>query len=229
MIIKRLSGTILLGFFCFSGVLGQHAYLLGTLPAINLNKGLNDRWAINAKWESRQEISRGFFGGAAEGGAGYVLSDLSIISSVKVGLQSKLAGGYLIRLNGDRPTHRSIQQFSLVQEWRGFRLGHRFATDQTFAPETATSYRFRYRLGVELPFNGQSVDPKELYLKATHEYLYRLRGGSSDLEVRLAPFLGYRIAGKHKVEFGLNYRLSSFLNGGSKNSFWMQLIWYAKI
>ncbi len=108
------------------------------------------------------------------------------------------------------------------------RLAHRFAADQTFGGGDPTEWRLRYRLGTELPLNGQEADPKELYLKINNEYLGSWQGNDSDLEIRLVPVLGYLFTDKNKLEFGLDYRIDSFLANEARQRFWGVLAWYYK-
>ena len=40
-------------------------------------------------------------------------------------------------------------------------MAHRVSTDQTFVKDAPTEYRFWYRVSLEIPYNGISIDPKE--------------------------------------------------------------------
>jgi len=87
----------------------------------------------------------------------------------------------------------------------------------------------RYRIASEFPLSGQSIDPKEFYLKVSNEYLNAFQGNDYDLEIRLAPHFGFLFSDTNKLEFGPAYRISSFIDGSAKNSFWLSLNWYLKI
>lgn len=208
---------------------GQSSYLLGTLPAINFNKGINETWAFNSKWESRQTYLKGAFGGDIEKNAEYVLSDFAFLFARKTGLQSKIIGGYLIRLSSGKPIHRLIQQYTFVQRLRNYRLAHRLATDQTLKPNSITQFRLRYRIGLELPFSGQAVDPREFYMKLTNEYLNAWEASDYSLEFRLVPMFGYKLTDGNKFELGLNYRAKSPFERNTRHSFWIAMNWYTKI
>ena len=204
----------------------QNLYQLGTLPTINVNKKFDKDWALNFKWESRQSFRRGTFGKESTSGLEYILSDLSLIASKKVGLNNSLAAGYLVRILDDRVVHRTIQQFTIVDKYGRVRVAYRFAADQTFIPNAANEYRLRFRLGALFPLNGDTVDPKEFYFKLNHEYLNSLESDIYDLEIRALPLLGYEFTDNNKVEIGLDYRFNSFINPILVHRFWFSLNWY---
>ena len=124
--------------------------------------GLARGWEVNLKWETRQLMATLVDGECVNCSPEFRLSDQSLIVAKKVGLSSKLAAGYLLRIRGTEIFQRSIQQFSVVQRLSSMRLAHRFAADQTFGGGDPTEWRLRYRLGTELPLNGQEADPKSI-------------------------------------------------------------------
>jgi len=196
---------ILLCFFAHHAIT-QTALQSGFLPSVNVNKKLKNDWKANVKIESR---------------VGFNLTDMAFVVSKKVGVNQTLAGGYLIRASAGEFIQRYIQQFVITSKYLGFRLGHRISADQTFEEGENPEYRFRYRLTYILPLNGESIDVGESYFKMNNEYLNSFEGDEYDLEIRLVPLLGYKINPKNKFEFGLDYRLSSFLNAQTDNRFWI--------
>jgi hypothetical protein len=205
------------------GVFAQSTYQLGILPAVNFNKQLKKDWSFNARIESRQLFLRGEKRGLAEKDYNYVLTDVSVIAAKKVGLNSRIAGGYLIRFEEGDLFHRFIQQYTLVQKLSGFRLAHRLVSDQTISKIESPEIRFRYRITAEIPLNGQSLDVKEFYLKLNHEYLNSFQASQYDFEVRLVPLLGYDIARHFKIETGIDYRVNGFLNNRTRHSYWFPI------
>lgn len=207
----------------------QSSWRFGALPSLNLNKKVGKDWALNSKIEARQLVLQKDFDAELDQAFEYVLTDFSLIASKKVGLNARLAGGYLIRLEGEEQAHRFIQQYISVQRFSGFRLAHRILSDQTFSAEEGPEFRLRYRIASEIPFNGESLDPGELYLKINNEYLNSLQSGEYDLEVRLIPLLGYGLSESLKIETGLDYRVNSFLNSVSSQSYWWSLNLFIEI
>jgi len=212
-----------------SWVNAQSTYRIGSMPSVNVSKDLTNGLGLNFKTESRQSYFTGTFSGESSAKIDYLLTDLSVILSKKVGLNNKLAGGYLVRLRSGQTIHKAVQQFTVVRRYSTFRLAHRFAADHEFSSNIPTELRIRYRVTGEFPLNGEEVDPREMYLKVNNEYLNAFQDGEYDLEIRLAPLLGYVFADKNKFEFGVDYRVSSFLDSPARNSFWVSLNWYLKI
>jgi hypothetical protein len=209
--------------------MAQDTYLLGTLPSLNINRGLNKGWNLNLKVESRIPFLKGEFGTNPQSGFNFQLTDFAITASRKTGLNNSLAGGYLIRLRGSQKYHRFIQQFTLVKTYESFRIAHRFLSDQTLNSLDPWALRLRYRITSEIPLNGQSIDPGEFYLKLNNEYLNSWQETEYDLEIRLVPIAGFVFKDNNKLEFGIDYRLSSFLDGNSRNSFWVNIGWFLKV
>ena len=208
---------------------GQKSYQFGALPSINLNKKFKNNWSVNSKLESRYLFKRGLIEGNVTQSNQYILSDLSFIAAKNVGLNSRIGGGYLLRFEDQSLTHRFIQQFSMVQKFSGFRLAHRFLSDQTFSPTEKPTFRLRYRATSEIPLNGQAVDAGEFYLKLNNEYVNSLQKNEYDLEIRLVPLIGLDISKEFKIETGLDYRMNSFIKGNRRDSYWMSINFFIEI
>lgn len=227
---KRFLVVLCLNLSSYSSIImAQSTYQLGGLPSINLNYKLRNDWSTNFKIESRQLLQKGTFNSDGDKNYEYLLTDYSLIVAKKIGLNARLSGGYLFRFREGQAIHRLIQQYTITQRLPSLRLAHRVVTDQTFSDPDATEFRLRYRLATEIPLNGQSADPKELYIKISNEYLNSMQSAEYDLEIRLVPLLGYAVTAKQKVEFGMDYRVNSFLDKNTRHSFWISLNWFIEI
>ncbi len=208
---------------CMQDAHAQGAYQFGMLPAVNVNGKLNKGWSVNTKIESRQLLQRGDAEGGVSREYAYLLTDLSLIVARKVGLNTRLAGGYLIRFEDGGVVHRFIQQYIQVQQLGGSRLAHRVVCDQTFSSVEEAAFRLRYRITSEIPLDGKVVDPGEFYLKLNNEYLNSLQASEYDLQIRLVPLLGYDLRHSFKIEAGLDYRVDGFLHNSATHELWMTL------
>ncbi len=74
---------------------------------------------------------------------------------------------------------------------------------------------------MEIPLNGQTLDPKELFIKVSNEYLNAFQQSEYDLEIRIAGFIGYVFSPKTKLEIGLDNRLDAFIDDRLRNRFWL--------
>lgn len=210
-------------------VYAQSSFQLGALPSLNLNKKMKNDWSLNFKIESRLLFQSGEINGVVDKNFNNVLTDFSLIGAKKIGLNSRIAGGYMIRFKEGNLYHRFIQQYVIVQKLSGFRLAHRFLSDQTFSESEEPEFRLRYRITSELPLNGESVNPQEFYLKINNEYINSLQEKTYDLEIRLVPLLGYEITEQFKIETGVDYRINSFLTDNTRHSYWMTLNFFIEL
>lgn len=201
-------------------VMSQPTYQFGLMPSLNLSKKLPKDWSLNFKAESRQAIFNEVFDYE------YQLTDISIIAAKRVSIRTSLGGGYLMRIDDEGVKNRTIQQVSIVTPLPFFRVSHRFRADQTFKRNYDTEFRFRYRISAEIPFEGQSVDPREFYLKLNNEYLNSIQLREYDLEIRAAAFLGFALSPDSEIELGIDYRMDSFLAGFSRNRIWLGIGFY---
>jgi len=217
-----LFGLLIISFY----LAAQDRYQVGLMPSVNFSTGMGKGWKMNLKAESRQRLLQGTFGEESESEYDYILTDFSAIASRKAGLNNSIAGGYLIRFRDTTVTHRLIQQFTVVNRFDNFRLAQRFAADQSFFEGGTMELRLRYRLSAEVPLSGQSVDPGEFYLKFNNEYLNAFYEDDYDLEIRIVPLAGYEFTDNNKLEFGLDYRLSGFVNNSGRHSFWITFNWF---
>lgn len=217
---------ILVGLLLCQVLIAQQRYRVGLMPQVNLNIRLNKGWKFNGKIESRYILQTGTFGKAPTFKNQYSLTDIAGLLSRKAGANSSIAGGYQARIQEGQLIHRLVQQYSLVRRYTAFRLGHRFAMDQTFDPQDSPTFRLRYRISAEFPLNGQSVDPGEAYFKIGNEYLNALDGGEYDLEIRAVPAWGLAISDHNKLEIRVDYRLDAFVQGNTRHSGWGQVAWY---
>lgn len=209
-----------------SSVLGQNSYRTGLLPTINLNQQLEQGWRINYQWQSRWIMAEGLFSEPSKTRFKYSLSDFSVVGGKKIQGNKSLAVGFLLRVVGDEQRFRLLQQYTSVQKFPAFRLGHRLRTDQSWGGEDPATFRLRYRLSFDLPLNGNTTNPNEFYLKLNHEYLGALEKGKISLETRLAPMLGLLITDNNKLETGLDYRYDRVGIPKSRHSFWWAVNWY---
>ncbi len=158
-------------------------------------------------------------------------TDLQGFVALKINPFWKVSGGYQYRLEGGdgANSHRSIQQIAYVQRLLRSRLGHRLRADQTYHPTEVTEFRLRYRLSVEIPLTGQSVDPGEFYLLLSNELIYSYQEGESEVENRLVSSLGHYFGTKAKLEAGLDYRTDRYIAEGFRQRLWLKVGAYLSI
>ena len=210
-----------LGQICF----GQ-GIQLGFLPQVNVNYDIQNNWNINGKVESRLVLGKGNLEDGIREDFSYSLTDISAVLARQVSLRGKLGAGYLMRLSNGKVIHRSSQMYSLVRKYEGFKMGHRFLTDQTFESNEPVTYRLRYRISSEIPLRGQAADSREFYLKMNNEYLGIVENDVSNLEVRWVGTLGYKITDSNKMEWGIDARFRNITRESRNFQGWLLFAWY---
>jgi len=187
----------------------------GWLPTINYNIGIKKGWKINGKLESRFNVQAPVYG----------LTDFQLGAAVKTRPNQSFSAAYLIRHEASFFSHRFIQQYTLVSKIRSLTFGQRYRADQTFNKLNAT-YRLRYRMTFILPFNGESIDPKEFYFKGNNEYFLSYRNQLT-AEFRIAPAVGYQFE-QSEIELGLDYRYSG-IGAATRQQVWLTTALYFSI
>ncbi|MBQ0732712.1 DUF2490 domain-containing protein [Aquimarina celericrescens] len=202
----------------------QSSFSTGILPRVRVSTKVTEK----LKWVNGIESRQLFVDDIKDESLDYeyVLTDISSLLALKIGAHGAINWGYLLRIEGEEIIHRAIQQFTIVQNYDLIRLGHRLVSDQTFSRNEAPEFRLRYRIAVEKPLSGSTIDPGEFYFKLSNEYLLKFQDSESDLETRILPFLGYEINKKNKIELGLDYRLDGLLKSGSENDLWLSMNWF---
>lgn len=194
----------------------------GLFPEVSLNKKFGQRFSANAKLQSYFVLQPGegpdYRGFESQNFIGYQVRTLT-----------NLALGYQLNVFEGRPLgHRSIVQLSHVQRGRWLTLGHRLRSDQTFSADRAPRFRLRYRLGSEIPLQGQSLDPGELFIFSSIEMLGSIQGDDQSAENRLTALMGWSTLSRNKLQLGADLR--STLRDGRLTSFvWMRLAFVARI
>jgi hypothetical protein len=213
---------------CFTG-LCQDQYIAGTLTQANVNFKVLKNWKLNTKLESRQIFSEKEPGLPATHRFRYERADLTMVLTTKISVDNTIGGGYLVRLEDNKFTHRLIQQFNNVRSFEWINVAHRIVTDETFSSSEPVDFRLRYRLGLEKPLNGRNIDPKEFYAKVNNEYLGIWSDSKADLEIRGLFAIGYNATDDNKVELGVEYRVNDFKEPVRAQQFWMTVGWFISI
>lgn len=208
---------------------GKASYRVGVLPQVNLNFKISDNWRLVARAETRQQLANGIYGESFGFNYATNLTDMALLVSKRVAGSNSLTAGYQLRLTDRQPLYRIIQQYSVVNRFRSFRLGHRFASDQTFGGDEPVEFRFRYRISFEKALQGQNIDPGEFYFKVSQEQLLSFDRDNTDLELRLFPSAGFSINDNNKIEIGIDSRFNSFIDCNLRSSFWLGIGWFISI
>lgn len=182
-------------------------------PSASYSWKANDRWGFNGKMTGFVALDRLNEQAALEHVEGQVAAGYS--RSVRL----KLGATYLYRavepLEGiPSDEHRLGQQAGFVTYLGDRRLAHRLRLEQRIRPGRYAN-RWRYRLGYEVPLQGERLDPGERYAVGTAEALATFTRSAGAGAVRLGAALGWFRGGGHAWEMGAELRVGSLFDGGA--------------
>lgn len=105
---------------------------------------------------------------------------------------------------------RVIEQFNFKNNKIGFRIGHRFRTEQRYLL-SSTIFRQRYRLTFDIPLNGEKLNIGETFLVTSIETLLSINKLSKpEYDYRTCLLLGWQVSKDFIFQGGIEYRLEAF-------------------
>jgi hypothetical protein len=137
--------------------------------------------------------------------------ELAHFSSFKWGASRSFGIGILYRFrewfDGSRADElRITEQLNFVSEGGVVRTGHRLRAEQRIFSDIIR-YRFRYRLALDGPLQGQSLNLKELYWVGTLEGLFSAGEALRPLYgIRPSAYIGYLASEQFRIQIGAEYR-----------------------
>ena len=128
--------------------------------------------------------------------------------------------------NGDgriREENRLYQQFALKQAWARVKFEHRFRLEQRWFERTGNDYsnRVRYKFGITIPVNYETVKPGAYFIKFLNETFIEFDGGDREFDQnRFVVAGGHQFTSASKLQIGLLWQARS-----SQDFFRMQFYW----
>ena len=141
--------------------------------------------------------------------------DLNHFSTLKVRDDQSVALGVKYRFREafepDRSNElRLTEQFNMTDKFGAVRIGNRFRAEQRITSDR-TVHRFRYRLAIDFPLSGESLDVGEPYFVASTEGLLSVaKAIKPEWDQRLTANLGWLLNTETKLQTGLEYRIEDY-------------------
>lgn len=202
----------------------------GLFPELQIGLSAAENLKITGKIESQLGLVDKVESSQADWGYYHNQTDFQGFISKSLNPFVAITIGYQYRLEpGSKNSHRAIQQISFLQRKGTYQVGHRLRTDQNFSPNDPVAYRLRYQISIEIPIEGQSLDPGEFYLVVSDEPIYSLQSGVSGLENRLVAALGHLSKRKQKFQAGIDYRTDRFFDAAFRQRTWFKFGWYLSL
>jgi hypothetical protein len=179
-------------------------------PDIAINVKLSDNYFLNTKTEAFHYFFERDLNNSPIRVSNFDGTDFQFFLTKRLNPFNRISLGYQYGFDpGDPCSHRLIQQISHIDRPGNLTIGHRFRSDQTFYKEESFKFRFRYRFSLEVPLQGQALDPGEFFLLASKEVLFDYQDSIFGFENRLVFNTGYMINPLQKLQFGFDLRSGS--------------------
>jgi hypothetical protein len=195
--------------FCLLPALGwgQERFTGFVQPQVAVNYSLGPAYSHNFSVQQRAFFYRD---GASAFETRHI--DLSHFSNLKWGPQRSVGLGILYRFRepfsdtGENEV-RLTQQVNFNFRPNVLRTGHRFRAEQRILP-SETLHRFRYRLALDGPLQGEKLDVGEAYWIGSAEGLLTVARAQKPLySLRIGGMAGLMASTQLKVQAGFEYRL----------------------
>ncbi len=163
---------------------------------------------INSKWNLHHEVQYRNYDAISDleqlllrTGVGYNLSENNN-NNILLGYGYILSENYVANSDDKIAVneHRIFQQFTTKQKIGVVGLSHRYRFEQRFV-ERDYKMRFRYFLGLKVPFKKTEDDVSPLYLSAYNEIFLNTKSSIFDRN-RLYGGLGYTFSKQLRLELG---------------------------
>ena len=202
----------------------------GLMPELGLTLPISGNFSQTYKIENQHFLFRD---GTNENGFVYEYerTDLQLFVNYKFAGNWKASIGYQLRVEEQWNTHhRLIQQVATSTRVRDLRLAHRIRIDQTLERSEPFVFRTRYRAALEIPLNGDKIDPKEFYLVLSDEPIYSIDSRrNSELENRFVVTVGHFFSNSNKLELSVDHRSDRFFDDGVRQRIWLKIGWFVNV
>lgn len=142
--------------------------------------------------------------------------DLGHFSKLKIRDDQSLSLGVMWRgsnlFDGDRINEvRLTTQYNITNAPFKWRYGHRLRAEQRIFNGLPTIYRFRYRLAVDFPLEGDQLDIGEAFSVLGAEPILSVANDFEPLySFRLRSGIGWKYSLRSSLQFVLEYRLVNY-------------------
>lgn len=204
----------------------KNVFFTGIFPEISLTKKISQQNKLNVKIENQEVVFNNRDTEFENPQLTHYRTDLMLFFDRSLRPGVSVALGVFHRFQDNEDGNRIIQQLAVLQRMRNLRINHRFRTDQTFTRKDDFELRFRYRFSVEIPLEGDEVDPTEFYLVVSEEPIFSSKGGEFEIENRTALALGKLFNSNEKLEWAVDYRTDGFIQEGFRTRLWAKISYY---
>lgn len=167
-------------------------------PSVTYTYTTNDYWRVTYQLSAFQSSNR------------LERIEISVMPLRRLSPRSTAGFGYLNRLGtpfepASAIENRIVLQYGYQHPWRIHQASHRFRLEERIRDGSFT-HRFRYRLSLRSPLQGDRLDAGEYYLLTQNEGLASISEYSFNGENRISMHVGYLLQNRQRIEIGFQHR-----------------------
>ncbi len=176
-------------------------------PSATYSHKVNDFWSVASQLAAIQSMNR------------LERVEVSVMPIRRLSPRTSVGLGYLNRMGTPLESssafeNRFVLQYGYQHPWRIHQVSHRFRVEERIR-ESGNVHRFRYRLSLRAPIQGDRLDPGETYWLTQNEGLASFSDAPFSGENRLSVHLGYLFPNRQRIEVGLQHRAEKLFTGGT--------------
>lgn len=223
-----MRALLILGLCCLSFLCNaqNQVFFTGFFPELSFTKKLANENRINFKIENQHILFNNSDEVEDKFQFKHYRTDIMAFYDYRISPTKSISLGLFHRFQEDEDGNRIIQQFLALKRLRSLRLTHRLRTDQTFTKNDPIEIRLRYRLSLEIPLNGATLDPGEHYLLLSGESIFSNKGNEREIENRLAFSWGKLFLNGQKLEWSIDYRTDGYVQKPFRTRLWAKVGYY---
>lgn len=156
----------------------------------------------------------------------YIHTDYTFIATKQKNNKKSYTGGYVLRVeNKNTLMHRFLFQIKKNNKIGSIKFSNRLRFDASFQNKYLPIHRLRYKFRISIPLKNLQIS-----FNLGNEYVNIFSNKRYDLEIRTIPSFTFKVKEYQTINFGLDYRLNSFLNNKiPEGVFWLFLKYTIKI
>jgi hypothetical protein len=194
-------------------------------PKFSVDKKITELWRAQGSVAFRQLIENDPV--VLQKMESAVSLDRSLFNASKIGVGYLFGSDDLFRPEVENE-HRFMQQYAFYIKFLKYRIANRIRTEQRIY-EDSYKNRFRYRLSIDFPINGDKLNVNEAFLIASNEVLMNTIAKDQDFENRLGAGIGWKLEKINKIQLQLQYRYTKIGLPSESHAIFLSSAFYFKL
>ncbi|MDA3865339.1 MAG: DUF2490 domain-containing protein [Salinivirgaceae bacterium] len=223
----KYAGLLILFLLAIAFIKPVHAQKIDSYiwePKLSVSKKLSSKYTLQGGLKIRQDLEFNKNTTIIERVEPNANITRKLFNNAKAGAGYVFIGDDLFRPQVENE-HRILQYYSFSFKFEKFRLSNRIRNEQRMSADSYKN-RLRYRLGVDLPLNGEKLNSREAYFAASNEVLSNFNAHYQKFENRFSVGVGWKIQQNKKIQIQLQHRISSISTQNESQAIYLTTSFY---